>query len=268
MNNILSLAPAATQTPAVSARGVCMSYAVKGVPVAALDDFWLDLRPGEFVTLIGPSGCGKSTFLRIVADLVHPTSGEVEVAGLTPAEARRQRAYSFVFQNPTLFPWLTLDENVQFALSIVGSRPSERRQAASALIDLVGLSGFEQALPRQLSGGMRQRASIARALTLNPQLLLMDEPFGALDEITRERLNLELLGILSRSGAAVLFVTHSIDEAVILSDRIVVMSARPGRVLEMIQVDLARPRERRTRFLAEFVEASIRVRKALHDAGS
>jgi NitT/TauT family transport system ATP-binding protein len=268
MIDVLPRAPAATQTPAISARGVCMSYTVKGVAVAALHNFCLELRSGEFVTLIGPSGCGKSTFLRIVADLVRPTSGEVEVAGLKPAEARRRRAYSFVFQNPTLFPWLTLENNVQFALSIIGSRPTERRQAAHALIDLVGLRGFEQALPRQLSGGMRQRASIARALTLNPQLLLMDEPFGALDEITRDRLNLELLGILSRSGAAVLFVTHSIDEAVILSDRIVVMSARPGRVLEEIRVDLPRPRERRTRFLAEFVETTIRVRKALHDAGS
>jgi NitT/TauT family transport system ATP-binding protein len=252
---------------AVAARNVSKMYQLKGKgnDVLALDDFSLDLRPGELVSIIGPSGCGKSTFLRLVADLIQPTAGEIQVCGMTPSEARRTRAYSFVFQNPVLFPWLTLAENVEFALDITGVPARQRRERAREQIELVGLRGFESALPRQLSGGMRQRAAIARALTLNPSLLLMDEPFGALDEITRDRMNLELLRVLSETGAAVLFVTHSIDEAVILSDRIVVMSPRPGRLVATIPIDLPKPRDRSTRYLPEFVEATIQARKALHE---
>jgi len=254
---------------AVSARNVSMVYRLKGYGngygVPALDDLSLDLRPGELVSIVGPSGCGKSTFLRLVADLLRPTAGTIQVSGMTPTEARRRRTYSFVFQNPVLFPWLTLAQNVEFALEITGATSRQRQAIARERIDLVGLRGFEAALPRQLSGGMRQRAAIARALTLNPSLLLMDEPFGALDEITRERMNLELLRILSETRAAVLFVTHSIDEAVILSDRIVVLSPRPGKPIATIPIELPKPREKATRYLPEFVEATIRARRALHE---
>jgi NitT/TauT family transport system ATP-binding protein len=252
---------------AVAARNVSMVYQLKGKGegVLALDDFSLDMRPGELVSIIGPSGCGKSTFMRLVADLIRPTAGEIQVCGMSPPEARRTRAYSFVFQNPVLFPWLTLEQNVGFALKIIGTPARERRTIVRERIELVGLAGFENALPRQLSGGMRQRAAIARALTLNPSLLLMDEPFGALDEITRDRMNLELLRVLSETGAAVLFVTHSIDEAVILSDRIVVMTPRPGRILKVIPIDLPKPRNRATRYLPAFVQATIQAREALHE---
>jgi NitT/TauT family transport system ATP-binding protein len=251
---------------AVGIKHVSMVYKVKGGEVIALDDVSLDVVPGELVTLIGPSGCGKSTLLRLVADILQPTIGEIVVDGLTPHEARQRHAYSFVFQNPVMFPWLDLQRNVEFALDIVGSKKGDRADLARGLIDLVGLSGFEEALPNQLSGGMRQRAAIARALTMRPDLLLMDEPFGALDEITRERMNFELLRILRQTGAAVLFVTHSIDEAVILSDRIVVMTPRPGRIRTIIDIDLPKPRSSDTRYLPRFVELTLKVRRALHDA--
>ncbi|MGE3909198.1 MAG: ABC transporter ATP-binding protein, partial [Chloroflexota bacterium] len=204
-------------TLAVSVKNVSMVYTVKTGEVVALDNVSLDVRPGELVTLIGPSGCGKSTLLRIVADILQPTLGELTVDGMTPHEARSRRKYSFVFQNPVMLPWLSLQKNVELALNIIGSDAGERARTARELIELVGLGGFEEALPNQLSGGMRQRGAIARALTTKPDILLMDEPFGALDEITRERMNFELLRILKQTGAAVMFVTHSIDEAVILS---------------------------------------------------
>jgi NitT/TauT family transport system ATP-binding protein len=251
---------------AVSASNVTMSFHVNDEELLVLEDFSLDLAPGEFLTLIGPSGCGKSTFLRLVADILAPKAGTIQVNGSSPHEARRGHAYSFVFQNPTLFPWLTLAKNVELALEITGSDRKTRAEIAADRIALVGLAGFENYRPRQLSGGMRQRAAIARALTSYPKLLLMDEPFGALDEITRERMNLELLSILSATGAAVLFVTHSIDEAVILSDRIVVLSPRPGRIKSIIPIDLPRPRDRETRFLPEFTSLAGRVRRALQDA--
>jgi NitT/TauT family transport system ATP-binding protein len=260
---------AATKTGAdlaVSVKQVSMVYTVKSGQVIALDDVSLDVAPGELVTLIGPSGCGKSTLLRLVADILHPTLGEIVVDGLAPHEARKRHAYSFVFQNPVMFPWLNLQRNVEFAMDIVGSQKAERADLARSMIDLVGLSGFEEALPNQLSGGMRQRAAIARALTMRPDLLLMDEPFGALDEITRERMNFELLRILRQTGAAVMFVTHSIDEAVILSDRIVVMTPRPGRIRSIIDIDLPKPRSSDTRYLPRFVELTLAVRRALHDA--
>jgi NitT/TauT family transport system ATP-binding protein len=263
--NSLSLATS-TPLPAVRVQNVSMVYSVKRSPLVALEDVSLELQAGEFVSLIGPSGCGKSTLLRLIADILVPIAGHIEVAGLSPREARRRHAYSFVFQNPTLFPWLTLQQNVEFALSIVGSSATVRHSTARHLIELVGLGGFEEALPSQLSGGMRQRAAIARALTLEPNLLLMDEPFGALDEITRERMNLELLRILRQTGASVLFVTHSIDEAVILSDRILVMTPRPGRIRAEIPIELAKPREAATRFQPAFVETTIAVRRALYDA--
>ena len=266
MSALVAERPVDVATLAVQIKNVSMVYSVRGGEVFAVDDVSLDVAPGEFVTLIGPSGCGKSTLLRLVADILQPTVGSIEVDGLTPHEARKRHAYSFVFQNPVLFPWLNLQRNVEFALDIVGSKRAERAAVASELIELVGLKGFEEALPNQLSGGMRQRAAIARALTMHPDLLLMDEPFGALDEITRERMNFELLRILRRTGAAVLFVTHSIDEAVILSDRIVVMTARPGKIRTIFDIDLPKQRSSDTRYLPRFVELTLAVRRALHDA--
>ncbi|MGE3271195.1 MAG: ABC transporter ATP-binding protein [Chloroflexota bacterium] len=253
-------------TLAVSVKNVSMVYTVKTGEVVALDNVSLDVRPGELVTLIGPSGCGKSTLLRIVADILQPTLGELTVDGMTPHEARSRRKYSFVFQNPVMLPWLSLQKNVELALNIIGSDAGERARTARELIELVGLGGFEEALPNQLSGGMRQRGAIARALTTKPDILLMDEPFGALDEITRERMNFELLRILKQTGAAVMFVTHSIDEAVILSDRIVVMTARPGRIRSVFDIDLPKPRSSETRYLPRFTELTLEVRRALHDA--
>jgi NitT/TauT family transport system ATP-binding protein len=262
----MAVASVSVAQPAVAVRGVTMRYRAKSGDVLALDDVSLDVAPGEFVSLIGPSGCGKSTLLRLVADILAPTAGTIHIDGASPREARKDRAYSFVFQNPVLFPWLTLRENVEFGLKIVGSGKRERAAEAEAMIRLVGLAGFEAAYPSQLSGGMRQRAAIARALTMRPRLLLMDEPFGALDEITRERMNFELLRILEQTGAAVLFVTHSIDEAVILSDRIVVMSPRPGRIEEVVPIDLPRPRSPATRYAPEFVATAHAVRRSLHRA--
>jgi NitT/TauT family transport system ATP-binding protein len=243
-----------------------MIYKVKQSEILAVDDVSLDVGPGELVSLIGPSGCGKSTLLRLVADILQPTDGRIEVDGVSPQQARRRHAFSFVFQNPVMFPWLNLLENVEFALQIIGSKRETRTAIARELIALVGLDGFEDAMPNQLSGGMRQRAAIARALTMRPDLLLMDEPFGALDEITRERMNFELLRILAQTGAAVLFVTHSIDEAVILSDRILVMTSRPGRIRSVIPIDLPKPRRPADRYAPDFVETTLIVRKALHDA--
>jgi NitT/TauT family transport system ATP-binding protein len=253
-------------TLAVSVKNVSMVYTVKTGQVIALDNVSLEVKPGELVTLIGPSGCGKSTLLRLVADILQPTLGELVVDGLAPSEARKRRAYSFVFQNPVMLPWLSLQKNVELALNIIGSNPAERARTACELIELVGLGGFEEALPNQLSGGMRQRGAIARAHTTTPDILLMDEPFGALDEITRERMNFELLRILKQTGAAVMFVTHSIDEAVILSDRIVVMTSRPGRIRDIIDIDLPKPRSSDTRYLPRFTELTLEVRRALHDA--
>jgi NitT/TauT family transport system ATP-binding protein len=243
-----------------------MRYRTRGGEIHALDDVSLDVSPGELVTIIGPSGCGKSTLLRLVADILAPTAGAITVDGLTPREARRHHAYSFVFQNPVLFPWLNLRRNVEFGLKIVGSTRGARAELADEMIRLVGLDGFEEAFPSQLSGGMRQRAAIARALTMRPNLLLMDEPFGALDEITRERMNFEFLRILAQTGAAVLFVTHSLDEAVILSDRVVVMTPRPGRVESIVPIDLPWPRSPETRYSPQFVALTQTVRRAIHRA--
>lgn len=258
-----SIAPQPAQY-AVRAEQLEMTYRSRGVSVQALAPLSFAVPRGQFVSLIGPSGCGKSTLLRLIADIVRPTGGQLWVEGLAPTEARRRRVYSFVFQNPVLLPWRPLLDNVQFGLEVIGLPPSERRARARDLIRLVGLEGFEQAAPHQLSGGMRQRAAIARALTLNPALLLMDEPFGALDEITRERMNFELLRILAQTGATVLFVTHSIDEAVILSDRVLVMTPRPGALSADIDIDLPRPRDPRMRDSDHFIRLCRQVREALY----
>ena len=235
--------------------------------VTALDECSLAVEPGERASIIGPSGCGKSTLLRIFANILDPTSGVVTMGGNTTRASRRAREYSFVFQNSVMLPWRTLQENVEMAMEIahVGSR-RERHEKARELIDLVGLTGFEDRYPNQLSGGMRQRGAIARALTMSPKFLLMDEPFGALDEINRERLNFELLRILAATSATLLLVTHSIPEAVILSDRVYVMTPRPGRITQEIDVDLPRERTPAIRDHPRFVECESILRHALYGA--
>lgn len=210
--------------------------------VEAAQDVTLQVRGGEFVSVIGPSGCGKSTILRMIASLIEPSAGDILVEGRSPHEARRARRFGMVFQDPVLLPWRSLTANVALPLEIVGVRASAVRRSPQDLIDLVGLSGFERMLPAQLSGGMRQRAAIARALVLDPSILLLDEPFGALDEFTRQRLNIDLLRIWSESGTTALLVTHSISEAILLSDRVVVMTPRPASIATIIDVTLPRPR--------------------------
>ena len=235
--------------------------------VTALQEVDLEIRPGEFVSLIGPSGCGKSTLLRVVGDLIQPSSGTVEVHGKTAARARVDRDYGIVFQDSVLFEWRTVAKNIGLPLELAGWSRERRRERVAEMIELVELSGFESHHPWQLSGGMQQRVSIARALSFSPALLLMDEPFGALDEMTRERLNIELLRIWEASGSTVIFVTHSISEAVFLSTRIVVMSPRPGRITGIVDVDLPQPRTSRTREEPRFAELIRDVRRLLRAGG-
>ena len=254
----------------VSIQGLTKSFRTG---VTALQDIDLEIAPGEFVSLIGPSGCGKSTLLRIVGDLIEPTSGSVEVNGKPARRARADHDYGIVFQDAVLYDWRTVARNVSLPLELLGWDRARRRQRVQELLELVELTGFESSRPWQLSGGMQQRVSIARALSFDPSLLLMDEPFGALDEMTRERLNMELLRIWEKSGSTIVFVTHSIPEAVFLSTRVVVMSARPGRIAETIEIDLAQPRSGATREDTRFFELVTAVREALaagHDdsAGS
>lgn len=223
-------------------RDVRKRFRSGGREVEAVRSVTLEVRRGEFVSVIGPSGCGKSTMLRMVAGLVEPTSGVITVEGRTPDQARRARRFGIVFQDPVLLPWRTLTQNVELPLEVVGARSSTLRRSPRQLVEMVGLAGFERALPAELSGGMRQRAAIARALVLDPSILLLDEPFGALDEFTRQRLNVDLLRIWSESGTTALLITHSIAEAVLLSDRVVVMSPRPATIVTTIDVSLPRPR--------------------------
>ena len=247
----------------IKAADLCLTFPTRDGEVHALSDVCVDIQAGEFVSLIGPSGCGKTTLLRCIADLEQPTSGELEIGGMSAAEARQKRVYGYVFQAPALYPWRTVEHNVSLPHEIFGTPPAERDKAVRDNLELVGLSDFERKYPWQLSGGMQQRVSIARALSFNPDLLLMDEPFGALDEITRDRLNLELLSIWARTRKTVVFVTHSIPEAVFLSTRIVVMSPRPGRITAEVEVDLPAERSTALRDTAEFVEIAHRVREAL-----
>jgi NitT/TauT family transport system ATP-binding protein len=249
----------------VRLEGVTKQFGKGGV--VALDDVDLDIRPGEFVSLIGPSGCGKSTLLRVVGDLIQPTSGDVVVNGKTAHQARLDRDYGIVFQDSVLFEWRTVARNIGLPLELAGWSRERRRDRVQEMLDLVELSGFEGHHPWQLSGGMQQRVSIARALSFEPALLLMDEPFGALDEMTRERLNLELLRIWGASGSTVIFVTHSISEAVFLSTRVVVMSPRPGRITGIVDVDLPQPRSFRTREEPRFAELIRDVRRLLRQGG-
>ena len=257
----------------ISLKGISKAFDAPGrAQTLALEGIDLDIAPGEFVSLIGPSGCGKSTLLRIVGDLVAPTTGAVLVNGKSARQARLDRDYGMVFQTPTLFEWRTIQRNVELPLEVMKIDRAERARRAAKMLDLVELSGFARHYPWQLSGGMQQRVSIARALSFDPALLLMDEPFGALDEMSRERMNVELLKIWALTRTTVLFVTHSIPEAVFLSTRVVVMSARPGRVTRVITVDLPRPRGVDTPELPRYFElitevrASLRRAEAYHDS--
>jgi NitT/TauT family transport system ATP-binding protein len=234
----------------------------------ALEGIDLDIRAGEFVSLIGPSGCGKSTLLRIIGDLIAPTRGTVVVNGKPADRARSDRDYGMVFQAPVLFEWRTVEDNVKLPLEIQGADGAKRTKRAKEMLDLVELGDFLGHYPYQLSGGMQQRVAIARALAFEPAILLMDEPFGALDEMTRERMNSEVLRIWERTGTTIVFVTHSIPEAVFLSSRVVVMSARPGRITKVIDVDLPRPRNEDTRETRRYFELVTAVREALRRRGS
>jgi NitT/TauT family transport system ATP-binding protein len=249
----------------VSLRNVSKSFG--GGSVVALESIDLDVQPGEFVSLIGPSGCGKSTLLRIVGDLVQATSGEVVVNGKSARQARLDRDYGIVFQDAVLYDWRTVAKNIAMPLELLDWDRAKRARRVEEMIELVELQGFADHHPWQLSGGMQQRVSIARALSFNPALLLMDEPFGALDEMTRERLNSELLRIWDASGSTVVFVTHSIAEAVFLSRRVVVMSPRPGRIAAMVNVDLPYPRNADTREEPRFFELVTEVRDRLREGG-
>ena len=231
--------------------------------VTALDGIDLAIAAGEFVSLIGPSGCGKSTLLRIVGDLIDPTAGTIRVNGKDARQARLDREYGMVFQAPVLMDWRTIARNIELPLEIMAFPRAERERRSAALLQLVELEGFGTKHPWQLSGGMQQRVAIARALAFDPKLLLMDEPFGALDEMTRERMNLELMRIWRETATTVVFVTHSIPEAVFLSTRVVVMSARPGRVSRIVTVDLPQPRTVETRESPRYFELVTEVREAL-----
>jgi len=255
---------APTDQPVVSLDGVGKTFS-RGdqETTVALEGIDLRIGRGEFVSLIGPSGCGKSTLLRVIGDLIHPTVGTVLVNGKPAARARLDRDYGMVFQAPVLFEWRTIAGNVELPLEILGKPAAERKDRAKEMLDLVDLGGFAGHSPSQLSGGMQQRVAIARALAFEPALLLMDEPFGALDEMTRERMNAEVLRIWERTGTTIVFVTHSIPEAVFLSSRVVVMSARPGRITKVIDIDLPRPRSEDTRESARYFELVTDVRESL-----
>ncbi len=247
----------------ISAANLSLTFATGDGPVHALKDVSLTVDKGDFVSFIGPSGCGKTTFLRCVAGLETPTEGTLTVNGMTPDAARRARAYGYVFQAAGLYPWRTIGGNVKLPLEIMGFSRAEQKDRVARVLDLVDLTGFENKYPWQLSGGMQQRASIARALAFDADILLMDEPFGALDEIVRDRLNEELLSLWARTQKTTLFVTHSIPEAVYLSTRIVVMSPRPGRIADVIESTLPRDRPLDIRDSSEFIAIAHRVREGL-----
>ncbi|TBW36645.1 ABC transporter ATP-binding protein [Siculibacillus lacustris] len=247
----------------IDARALSLTFDTADGVVHALSDVDLTVREGEFVSFIGPSGCGKTTLLRVIADLERATGGSITVDGVAPAEARTQRLYGYVFQAPALLPWRNVLANVTLPLEIFGMDKASRLEHARRNLDLVNLAGFEKKFPWQLSGGMQQRASIARALSFDPKLLLMDEPFGALDEIVRDKLNEQLLKLWAETAKTVVFVTHSIPEAVFLSTKIVVMSPRPGRIIDVIDCDLPADRTLEIRETAQFLAIAHRVREGL-----
>jgi NitT/TauT family transport system ATP-binding protein len=259
--------PAATDSAprrlVVDAQNISLTFETADGKVEALSKVGLQVAEGEFVSFIGPSGCGKTTMLRVIADLQQPTSGTLLVNGMSAEEARLARSYGYVFQAPALFPWRTIEKNLKLPLEIMGFSEAEQQQRAEHYLSLVNLKGFERKFPWQLSGGMQQRVSIARALSFDPALLLMDEPFGALDEIVRDHLNEQLLQLWRTMGKTVLFVTHSIPEAVFLSSRIVVMSPRPGRIIDVIDCDFPPERSLEIRETPEFLKIAQRVRTGL-----
>jgi NitT/TauT family transport system ATP-binding protein len=250
-------------TLAIDIKDLSVTFETADGPVYALERANLAVAPGEFVSFIGPSGCGKTTLLRLVADLETPSSGTIQVNGVSPQEARKGRHYGYVFQAPALYPWRNAEANVMLPLEVFGLSKAERQARARHYLAMVKLAGFERKYPWQLSGGMQQRVSIARALSFEPQLLLMDEPFGALDEIVRDRLNEHLLQLWAQTRKTILFVTHSIPEAVFLSTRIVVMSPRPGRIIDVIDCDLGEDRPLEIRETPEFLKIAHRVREGL-----
>ena len=247
----------------VSAKSLSLTFQTNDGPVHALSEIDLNVDKGDFVSFIGPSGCGKTTFLRVIADLEQPTSGDISVNGMTPQQARQARAYGYVFQAAGLYPWRTIERNIALPLEIMGYSKSDQKARVEQTLDLVNLTGFEKKFPWQLSGGMQQRASIARALAFDADLLLMDEPFGALDEIVRDHLNEQLLQLWDRTNKTICFVTHSIPEAVYLSTKIVVMSPRPGRIADVIESTLPRERPLDIRETKEFLDIAHRVREGL-----
>lgn len=245
--------------------GVGMVFGSRGRSVTALKEVRFEVYKNEFVSLLGPSGCGKSTLLRLMADLLQPTSGEIRIRGATSKEARLQRQYGIVFQNPTLFEWRTIRENIELPLEIVGRSKQERAAVSSRLLELIGLADFKDHFPWQLSGGMQQRVAIARALSLDPPILFMDEPFSALDEFTKENLQLELMEIQRKTNKTIIFVTHSIPEAVYLSDRIIVLSAHPGRLHSIHEVTLGKNRSVHVRESDSYYEMMTKVRMSLYE---
>jgi NitT/TauT family transport system ATP-binding protein len=253
----------AAQPAVVSASQLGLAFQTNDGPVQALSNVDLTIGKGEFVSFIGPSGCGKTTLLRVIADLERPTAGTIAVNGMTAEQARQARAYGYVFQAAALFPWRTIERNVALPLEVMGLAKAEQAERVKRTLDLVNLAGFEKKYPWQLSGGMQQRASIARALAFDADLLLMDEPFGALDEIVRDHLNEQLLELWARTEKTICFVTHSIPEAVYLSTRIVVMSPRPGRVTDVIESTLPKERPLHIRETPEFLAIAARVRDGL-----
>jgi len=247
----------------ISASNLDLTFQTNDGPVHALKDVNLEIHKGDFVSFIGPSGCGKTTFLRVMADVDQLTGGTVTINGVSPEEARKSRAYGYVFQAAGLYPWRTIGGNIRLPLEIMGIPRAEQAERVQRVLELVELSGFEKKFPWQLSGGMQQRASIARALSFDADILLMDEPFGALDEIVRDHLNEQLLKLWARTEKTIAFVTHSIPEAVYLSTKIVVMSPRPGRIADVIESPLPRERPLEIRETPEFLEIAHRVREGL-----
>ena len=252
-----------SKQPVISAKNLNLIFETNDGSVHALKDIDLSVEKSDFVSFIGPSGCGKTTFLRVVADLERPSSGEISVNGKTPQIARKDRAYGYVFQAPALLQWRSIGKNISLPLEIMGYPKDEQNARVQKNIELVGLSGFEKKFPWQLSGGMQQRASIARALAFDADLLLMDEPFGALDEIVRDHLNEQLLELWKKTKKTICFVTHSIPEAVYLSTKIIVMSPRPGRITDIIHSDLPIDRPLDIRESSKFLEIAQRVRRGL-----
>ncbi|TLP44316.1 MULTISPECIES: ABC transporter ATP-binding protein [Cohaesibacter] len=247
----------------VKAKDLCLTFQTNDGPVHALKDINIEINKGDFVSFIGPSGCGKTTFLRTIAALEHPTSGSLTVNGTSPENARMDRAYGYVFQAAGLYPWRTIAKNIKLPLEIMGYSAQQQNERVERVLKLVDLEGFGNKFPWQLSGGMQQRASIARALSFDADILLMDEPFGALDEIVRDHLNEQLLHLWETTGKTIGFVTHSIPEAVYLSTKIVVMSPRPGRITDIIESTLPRERPLEIRDSPEFIEIAHRVREGL-----